>query len=132
MLLFDSITYSNQTIYFTDSIVNLCISRCAKVAKDKRLKYFAYFVSVASFRDVKGLNKSSDVTHNQSIASCTGHHTNRGHPSLHQTIWRKATVAYAEHMRQGLKQGPRILLKPVGILKPKKQHNYLIAKYLLK
>ena len=87
----------------------------------------AHFIAIASFGDVEGLDKRSNMADNEGIACSTGHHADRSHPCLGETIGWKSTIADAKHVGESLEQSPRVLLKPIGILANHQRGSWLNA-----
>jgi len=78
--------------------------------------FIVYLFAVESLRCVERLNESRRVANEQSVARCTGQHTDHGQPYVRRTLRGKTSVANAQHVRQCLEEGSGVLFRPFGSL----------------
>lgn len=76
-----------------------------------------YLFSVLSPGRVQALDEIGGVAQEEGVARRSGYHGEHRQPHVGQRLGWKTTVTYAQHVRHGLEQGPRVLLQPEGFLK---------------
>jgi len=75
-----------------------------------------YLFTVESLGRVERLDKRGGMTNEQSVARGSGQHTDHGQPYVRCTLWRVSAKPNAQHVWQRLKQRPRVLFGPIGML----------------
>ena len=72
--------------------------------------------TVESFGRVERLNERRRVSDEERVANGAGQHADHGQPDVGQALRRVPAVTNTQHVRQRLKQRPRVLLCPVRAL----------------
>ena len=82
----------------------------------KSKKHVTYLFAVLATGRVHGLNEVGGVADEEREARGAGHHTDDGQPDVRDALRWKLAVADAQHVRQRLEHGPRVLLPPMRVL----------------
>jgi len=69
--------------------------------------------TVKSFGRIERLDEGSGVSDEESVTNGAGQHADHGQPDVTEALWWISAVANTEHVRQSLKERPRVLLRPV-------------------
>ena len=82
-----------------------------------------YLFAILSPRGIERLDEIGRVAEEEGVTRRPADHTQHRQPHVSQRLRRESPVSYAQHVRHGLEQGPRILLQPEGVL----SHNFILV-----
>jgi len=95
----------------------------------RQLQVFHLFV-VKSLWSIEWLYERRRMANEQCVAGGSGQHTDHGQPCVSCALRWISTEPNAQHVRQGLKQRPSVLLRPFGMLQKVKKNNAIIALHI--
>jgi hypothetical protein len=107
------------TLLFIGVAICLFVVRCVIV----------YLFTILPSGRIQALDEICSMSKEHCVAGSTTDHGQHCEPHICQTLGWKPTIPDTQHMRHGLKQGPRILLNPVGLLEPKNTNQILINQH---
>ena len=78
--------------------------------------YWRYLLAIESSGGVEWLNDGGGMPDEESVARGSGQHADDRQPHVGRTLRWVATKSDTQHVWQRLKQRPRVLLQPTGML----------------